>query len=799
MAAASEAKTAAGAGISAGRALASRAGTPISAGSPSRAGTPCFVGTSCRPPSRAGAGTPSTGLPSRAETPLVSRAVTPGETLVSRAVAPELRLKTASGSRVLPPPDGCATDRSPSHGSSKNKRTWQDGSVYEGEFSHGFMHGRGERRWPCGRRYVGEWRRDAMSGEGELTWPDGRCYNGQFRLGAFQGKGTRVWSNGDRYVGSFMMGFQEGVGTFRNAGEGWVFAGQWLHGRMYGQGRLEWSDGTSYSGEWYDGIREGHGKISWTDGSCYEGPFKNNHIDGCGLKEFADGAWYKGHFADGEFQGHGLFHWPDGTEFEGLWQQSQIVGPGCHRFPDGTAVTGNFEDGGASGEGSKAYANGCVYSGMLLRNSIDRKGTWKWPDGRCYVGDFEDDAMHGQGTLIWMDETGLCTYKGAFQQNHFDGRGFLQWSSGASFEGEFSNGLYHGEGTFRWPGQKSVYIGDWELGEMCGHGTLTFDSSDSGTGSDSASSSYVYVGLFKHGDMEGKGTVTFSLPSGDSTDKYVGEFRSSKFNGLGTFSWGSGNSLDGLFEEGYVNRIGRKIYADGRIYTGELRYDLEHGKGVMSDGVRNLVAMWHVGVPVKELLQSCAPKLDPALLGLCEDAEPDAVAKPDAEDGRTLKTPGQSPAERGRTVMTSRRSLLPIIDEHGKGVDGMALVVFLNGDRYVGHLHNGRKHGMGTYVYADMVTYRGDWKEDALDGVHHPVTEESLPIEVRRLLSPKEDEQILEVETEERKRISSLAAKKFKIGLRPQQSGAQSRKMASLWNAPSVDRKISEVEVQLVE
>merc|ERR1711920_1042900 len=82
-----------------------------------------------------------------------------------------------------------------------------------------------------------------------------------------------------------------------------------------------------------------------------------------------------------------------------------------------------------------------------------------------------------------------------------------------------------------------------------------------------------------------------------------------------------------------------------------------------------------------------------------------------------------------------KRTLLPISDEHGELVEGKAIVVFLNGDRYIGHMRAGRKHGRGMYVYADLATYRGIWDEDVLAGVPHPVTEDSLPVEVQRLHS----------------------------------------------------------------
>jgi len=598
------------------------------------------------------------------------------------------------------------------------------------------MEGHGKRRWPCGRCYRGEWRQDMMWGEGQLTWPTGESYTGQFRKGAFHGRGIRVWPGGDRYVGEFDSGEQEGSGTFQSAAEGWVFEGQWMHGRMYGKGRMKWPEDIAYVGEWRDGVREGHGRMTWPDGSWYEGPFQRNHIEGHGQKTFADGAWFEGEFHDGEFDGHGTFHWPDGTEFEGLWRQSEITGPGCHRFPGGTTITGTFEDGGASGEGMKRWACGCVYTGTLLNNRIHQYGTFRWPDGRCYVGHFEDDAMHGEGTLSWSDSGGLCTYRGEFRYNAFEGRGVLEWSSGARFDGEFHAGLYDGEGCFEWPGRGSVYRGHWALGEMCGQGMFECN------GGDSSGSSYVYVGAFRQGHMEGIGQLSFRLTSGDY-DEYLGDFHFSRFTGTGSFSWGSGASLEGLFEDGYCNRVGRKVYVDGRVYTGELRYDLEHGKGVMSEpGGRNFVALWHEGKPVKELLESCAPELHltaspcghGGLFFQAGGRSEERGGLTDNEDELEAKARVGSPA----AGKGSLRPVLPVMDKRGEPMEGKAIVVYLNGDRYIGHMRAGRKHGRGMYVYADLMTYSGVWEDDVLEGVQHPVMQDVLPVEVRKLHGNRE-------------------------------------------------------------
>eukprot|EP00427_Karlodinium_veneficum_P055101 CAMPEP_0169419160 /NCGR_PEP_ID=MMETSP1017-20121227/64809_1 /TAXON_ID=342587 /ORGANISM="Karlodinium micrum, Strain CCMP2283" /LENGTH=74 /DNA_ID=CAMNT_0009527759 /DNA_START=219 /DNA_END=440 /DNA_ORIENTATION=+ len=68
--------------------------------------------------------------------------------------------------------------------------------------------------------------------------------------------------------------------------------------------------------------------------------------------------------------------------------------------------------------------------------------------------------------------------------------------------------------------------------------------------------------------------------------------------------------LTGLFEDNFCNRVGRKVYTDGRVYTGELRYDLEHGKGIQTEPQRKrFVGIWQDGVTIEELFDSCAPEV----------------------------------------------------------------------------------------------------------------------------------------------------------------------------------------------
>lgn len=519
-----------------------------------------------------------------------------------------------------------------------------------------------------------------------------------------------------------MNGEQEGAGTFGSE-EGWVYSGRWLHGRMNGEGHVKLPSGVCYSGEWVDGARTGVGRLSWPDGSWYEGQFKDNCIEGRGRKVLPNGSWFSGNFHDGQLTGTGTFHWADGNEFDGLWHNSEIVGPGCHRLPDETTIIGVFKDRGASGEGTKKWANGCTYTGRLLRNHIHQHGILKWPDGRQYVGNFLDEAMHGEGTLTWNDKDGLCKYKGRFEHNSFHGAGVLEWSNKARYVGQFQNGHYHGVGTFEWPDRVNVYRGQWTFGEMCGRGVLAAAGSD--LCAENGGNAFVYMGEFAKGNMEGDGHVVF-LGNGKQgpRDEYRGAFARSLFHGLGTFTWASGHSISGHFQEHRCSSLGCKVYPGGQVYYGELEDDLEHGKGVLTDDKQRLIGLWKNGKLEQELFETSVHALD-------------LDAMPGEESQRVFG--GLREAQSSRL---SAAQLPSQTDATGKPLEDQAILLYLNGDKYFGRFKGGKKHGLGMYVYADLTAYKGQWDNDAFNGVKHPHPDKDRSEQVMKLHNLNEDNEV---------------------------------------------------------
>jgi len=119
----------------------------------------------------------------------------------------------------------------------RKKVTYDDGSVYEGDFVNGEFHGKGKFTW----------KEDGVT----------IIYEGGFVNGVFQGKGKKTWTdNGDCYEGDFFDGAQ------------------------HGKGKLKYADGRVYIGDYANGKRNGKGKMTYPDGKVEEGRFEDGKFVG---------------------------------------------------------------------------------------------------------------------------------------------------------------------------------------------------------------------------------------------------------------------------------------------------------------------------------------------------------------------------------------------------------------------------------------------------------------------------------------------------------------------------------------
>jgi hypothetical protein len=137
------------------------------------------------------------------------------------------------------------------------KRTYTDGSVYEGPFDGLNPHG-----------------------QGKMTMSDGHVYVGWFSGGVINGRGVMTDPKGNAIECEFITLLKNGI----------EFA------LAYGPGTGRYKNGTVYEGEFIEGKFNGHGTLTMTDGSVFEGNFRNGVVDGVGRLTHADGTFEEGNF-----------------------------------------------------------------------------------------------------------------------------------------------------------------------------------------------------------------------------------------------------------------------------------------------------------------------------------------------------------------------------------------------------------------------------------------------------------------------------------------------------------------------
>ena len=176
------------------------------------------------------------------------------------------------------------------------KETYENGSVYVGEFSGAMRHGHGKYTYRNGSVYEGEWHNDYWHGRGKYTYSNGT-----------------VWHDGmwdyNIPVEEIEPPDSKTAGTTLTAPDGTQFeySGGLKDGKPHGRGTAKLSNGGYYDGGWKDGQRHGVCDEYRTEyytlgGYTFEGGYKDNKKHGWGkvVAIVEQRPLYKGIFEFGE-------------------------------------------------------------------------------------------------------------------------------------------------------------------------------------------------------------------------------------------------------------------------------------------------------------------------------------------------------------------------------------------------------------------------------------------------------------------------------------------------------------------
>ena len=156
----------------------------------------------------------------------------------------------------------------------------------------------------------------------------------------------------------------------------------------------------------------------------------------------------------------------------------------------------------------------------------------------CVRGDCES----GRGTMELLTPEGKGTYLGNFRDGKFHGYGRLEIPISRT--------------------QKTVYVGNWDLGVRSGRGKYW-----NGTGN-------LYIGQWREDKRNGQGSYFFKLSEwrenqhseywlSENTENYSGEFVNDLYQGQGTYRWPEGQKYVGGFFANDKHGPGTYYYETG--------------------------------------------------------------------------------------------------------------------------------------------------------------------------------------------------------------------------------------------
>ena len=213
------------------------------------------------------------------------------------------------------------------------------------------------------------------------------------------------------------------------------------YGKMNGQGKYVWKDGTIYEGDIVRNELTGHGTFLWPDGSSYLGEVKAGLRDGKGVYLNNKGGYkYEGEWKEGLRDGEGTLTYlpeePFMSYYKGKWKRGFKSGYGEYLYRTGNLYKGEWAD-------NKKNGAGTMYWTTLAGKRINEK----------YTGHWEDDKQNGFGAHIWLDSRGenrvlRNRYVGYWKNGIRDGHGMFFYANGSMYIGEWKDNMKHGAGKF---------------------------------------------------------------------------------------------------------------------------------------------------------------------------------------------------------------------------------------------------------------------------------------------------------------------------------------------------------------
>ena len=151
-----------------------------------------------------------------------------------------------------------------------------NGELYVGLFINDLLNGHGI-CYNMENEYLfkGIFKDSQKEGYGE-EFSEGNNYKGEFKEDRKCGKGEIIFKNNDVYIGEFENDRIIGLGKYIWKNNEKEYEGNFVNGKINGNGLLKWGKFKYYKGMFINGIKEGKGEFGYINRKKYFFNFKNN-------------------------------------------------------------------------------------------------------------------------------------------------------------------------------------------------------------------------------------------------------------------------------------------------------------------------------------------------------------------------------------------------------------------------------------------------------------------------------------------------------------------------------------------
>eukprot|EP00826_Nyctotherus_ovalis_P038735 TRINITY_DN3647_c0_g3_i4.p1 TRINITY_DN3647_c0_g3~~TRINITY_DN3647_c0_g3_i4.p1 ORF type:complete len:546 (-),score=64.91 TRINITY_DN3647_c0_g3_i4:152-1789(-) len=180
----------------------------------------------------------------------------------------------------------------------------------------------------------------------------------------------------------------------------------------------------------------------------------------------------------------------------------------------------------------------------------------------------------------------------------------------------------------------------------------------------------------------------------DHGDRYEGELKDNKRDGIGVYYYGNFAKYNGQWKEDKREGEGTLFYSNGNIYDGEFKNDQINGKGVL---------YYANGTKYEGEFKDGLYHGQGTFYGV------DGILRRERNEHKLGYISGGSDhfCDYGFKYTGEWRNN----KKHGTGTE-----YYANGNRYEGQWKNDKKSGKGAYYWTKNVNYKGDWKNDSVHG-----------------------------------------------------------------------------------